>query len=219
MKLTIFLSLLCSGLGYDSCIKVNRENILQEPDRIELNSGGKAVLTCSVLESSTIGSNMRKRFKKILSIVNNSSSIDDDYKDRLSNSGNSSHFSVTLKNLTVNDTDVYLCCALTMKYIEICSSGTLIIVHEVTYKVKDTAKEEMEQGYRKNSFGPTTYIITISAMLVLCLAVLMYMKLKKTKEKQNFNQNTYVDMTQIIRRNTMGNSFIYNRTENGTVSS
>lgn len=219
MRLAIVLSFLCCSYAFDRCIKANKENLLQEPDRIEVNSGQNVVINCTVKGYAIKGVNMRKRFLKILFIQDMSSWKHKDYEDRLSLSGSTSNFSVTLKNLTVNDSGIYLCDALTMDNNEICSHGTLLIVRPLVekeiYEAKDTDKKD--QTCSKNSFAHTPYIITISAMLVLCVAVFLYMKLKKSKEKQNFNQNTYVDMTQTIRRNTMGNSFIYNRTQNGAV--
>lgn len=74
------------------------------------------------------GVNMRKRFLKILFIQDMSSWKHKDYEDRLSLSGSTSNFRVTLKNLTVNDSDIYLCDAITMDNNEICSHGTLLIV-------------------------------------------------------------------------------------------
>ncbi|XP_073537299.1 uncharacterized protein [Phyllobates terribilis] len=219
IRLIIFLSLLCRGFAFDKCTIVN--NVLQEPKLLEVNSGEDAIINCTVTGWETLGVNVRKRFKKILfikNICNGQMTMDENYRGRLSCSGDRSHFSVTLKNVTVNDTDIYHCDALTVKYTEICGSGTLLIVRppvaKVLYENKDTATEKNEQACQKNTFDPIPYIITILVMLVLCVAFSIYMKLKKTKEKQNANHNTYVDMTQTLRRNTMGNSFIYNRTPN-----
>ncbi|XP_066442353.1 uncharacterized protein [Eleutherodactylus coqui] len=214
MRLTIFLSLLCCSFAFDLCVKEN--NLLQEPNKIEVNSGGNVVINCTVNGYETHGIQMRKRFKPIVYIDDKGNNISEDYKDRLSCSGNRSYVSVTLKNLTVNDSEIYLCDALTIKDTAICSRGTLLIVRppggNIINEEKDNIKEERGQTCENKSVDPSPYVITTLAVLLLCMAVFIYMKLKKSKEKRNCNQNTYVDMTQTIRRNTMGSSFIYNRT-------
>ncbi|KAM4034981.1 uncharacterized protein ACNLHF_021689 isoform 2-T2 [Anomaloglossus baeobatrachus] len=188
---------------------------------MELNSGEDAVINCSVKGYSIKGVHVRKRFKKKLFIKDKCPSNkagDKNYNGRLSCSGDTSHFSITLKNVTVDDTDIYFCDTETVGHTEICGTGTLLIVHppieNVIYENKDTVTEGKEQACRKDQFAPIPYIIAILIMFVLCVAFSIYMKLKKSKEKQNLNHNTYVDMTQTIRRNTMGNSFIYSRSEN-----
>ncbi|XP_044155770.1 uncharacterized protein LOC122942299 [Bufo gargarizans] len=220
MWLITFLSLVCCSLAFDICIGANKHNniLLQVPYQIEANVGENAVINCTVHHPGTNGTNMRKRFEKIFFIGPKGISVHSNYRDRLSSSGNKSHFSVTLKNLTVKDSDIYLCDTL-VKFSEICAHGTLLIVRppvgNIIHEDKSTTKEA--ETCTKNTFAPAPYIVTISAMLVLFVAVFIYMKLKESKEKQNFNQNTYVDMTQTLRRNTMGNSFINNRTENEAV--
>ncbi|XP_040292246.1 uncharacterized protein LOC121004173 [Bufo bufo] len=218
MLLITFLSLVCCSLAFDTCIGANKHKILQVPYQIEANVGENAVINCTVRQPGTNGTNVRKRFEKIIFIGPNGSYKLPKYNDRLSCSGNNSHFSITLKNLTVNDSDIYLCDTFVINS-EICAHGTLLIVRppvgNVIHEDKSTTKEA--ETCTKNTFAPTPYIVTISAMLVLFVAVFVYMKLKKSKEKQNFNQNTYVDMRQTLRRNTMGNSFINNRTENEAV--
>ncbi|XP_056406088.1 uncharacterized protein LOC130297544 [Hyla sarda] len=222
MRQTILLSLLCSllscSLTFDRCLSANRGNVLQQPYQLEVNSGESAVMKCTIKEYRTKGANMRKRFEKILFIGPSGSTIATNYEDRLSWSGDMTDFILTLNNLTVNDSDIYLCDTITLDTTEICSFGTLLIVRpqveKAVYQDKDAANEEQICG--KTSFSLISYII-IPALFVLCVVIFMYMKRKRTKEKQSFNQNTYVDMTQTLRRNTMGNSFIYNQTQNGSV--
>ncbi|XP_073411519.1 uncharacterized protein [Dendrobates tinctorius] len=226
VTLTIFLSVLCCGFAFDKCTGVNKENVVQAPYLLEVNSGEDAIFNCTVTGWQTLGVNVRKRFKKILFInktCNDKKPIDLNYKGRLSCSGNLSRFSVILKNLTVTDTDIYYCDTVTVKFTEICGSGTLLIVRppdaKVLFENKDTATKEKEQDCQKNAFDPVPYIITILFMLALCVAFSIYMKVKTTKEKQNANHNTYVDMTQTLRRNTMGNSFSYKQSPNSAILS
>ncbi|XP_069808223.1 uncharacterized protein [Dendropsophus ebraccatus] len=211
LLLCLLCSLLCYSFAFDRCIQANSNNIIQGPRQLEVNSGEDAVFNCTLQGYHLKGANIRKRFKKILFVGRNGNHMETDYLDRLSLSGDLKHFSVTLKNLTVDDSDLYLCDALTVMNDEICGYGTLLIVHLPAAKDKDTENKEMAKTCSQDLSAHIACLIIIAVLFVCCMALCVYMKHKGSNEKLNLNHSTYVDMTQTLRRDTMGNSYMYNR--------
>ncbi|KAG8565568.1 hypothetical protein GDO81_012906 [Engystomops pustulosus] len=128
MMMTIFLSLLIFSLVLDICF-TGDEQVAQRPDKIEANSGETVNFTCTVSGIAIEVATVRKRFTKIMNAEKSTFKVDSIYEDRLSGSGSSTSFTVTFRNLTVEDSDIYLCNVLTVNKKEIYTHGTLLIVH------------------------------------------------------------------------------------------
>ncbi|XP_075033832.1 uncharacterized protein LOC142095024 [Mixophyes fleayi] len=207
MILKIFLSLLSSVLAFQTCIDGVPKGITQEPKHIFVNSGETAVISCKVSKQVDIlGIYVRKRFMTIMYInKSNNLTVKSNYKDRLTCSGTVSNFRVILRNLTEEDTDLYLC-----NGAEVFGNGTLIVVRAPF----DNATGNTQDKNPSNSSAHVPYIITAFILVILCVVSLVFLKYKSSKEQQSRNQNTYVDMTQTLRRNTMGNSSIYTKPQN-----
>ncbi|KAG8565567.1 hypothetical protein GDO81_012906 [Engystomops pustulosus] len=143
MMMTIFLSLLIFSLVLDICFtgvqqqlvngegdkRSGDEQVAQRPDKIEANSGETVNFTCTVSGIAIEVATVRKRFTKIMNAEKSTFKVDSIYEDRLSGSGSSTSFTVTFRNLTVEDSDIYLCNVLTVNKKEIYTHGTLLIVH------------------------------------------------------------------------------------------
>ncbi|XP_063819673.1 uncharacterized protein LOC135057877 isoform X2 [Pseudophryne corroboree] len=130
MILKTFFLLLAPVLALETCIKGASNVIKQHPKRIFVNSGETAIINCTVTKQmQIIGIYLRKRFTRIMYINDSNKCIlENNYEDRLTCSGSVTNFSVTLRNLTEDDTDFYLCDGAGNTE-DIYGEGTLLIVH------------------------------------------------------------------------------------------
>ncbi|XP_040186091.1 uncharacterized protein LOC120918528 [Rana temporaria] len=213
MLLKTFVCLLCSvTVALDSCLNNGSYLVKQEPKQLLLNPGETAIINCTLIsakEQKMKIFNFRKRFTKLMTIVANGTKYVNSatYRNRLKCSGQAPHFTLMLKNVTHDDSDFYLCDAIVGDFVDIIGEGTFIFVgkQEVTEKENETEEPNVNQASNSSKY---IIISIIAGLLLLLLALFVFVRYYKT-EKKNPNHNTYVDMTQTLRRNTMQNNNVY----------
>ncbi|XP_007482862.2 T-cell antigen CD7 [Monodelphis domestica] len=120
------------------------------------------------------------------------------YKNRTSTSGFLNNLMITIINVQLNDTDVYICQAI-MIHENIQGTGTMVVVTEKKWK--------QEVGNPKN-LQVWVGLIVLFFTIGLALGPL-YMMMKKLRKKfhlrriQNPSSSIYEDMSHTLRRNTM----------------
>lgn len=222
MLLKTFICLLCSvTMALDVCLNNGSFLVKQEPKQLLLNPGETAIINCTVDRGNDATIKVknfffRKRFTKLMTIVVKSTHteyIHMKYKNRLTYSGQAPHFTLMLKNVTHDDSDLYICDAILGEFVDIIGEGTYIYVGKQEVTKKENVTEEINVNETLNSPNhrvPLYIIISITAGLFLLLAIFAFVRYYKM-EKKNNNHNTYVDMTQTLRRNTMQNNNVYYR--------
>ncbi|XP_077315377.1 uncharacterized protein LOC143935411 [Lithobates pipiens] len=222
MLLKTFICLMCSvTMALDVCLKNGSFLVKQEPKQLLLNPGETAIINCTVNPgNNTVIKNVffRKRFTKLMTIVVKTTHINEymsseKYTNRLTYSGQAPHFTLMLKNVTHDDSDLYICDAIIGGFKAIIGEGTLIFVGKQEVTKKENATEELNVNETLNSSKHRVHlyiIISITAGLFLFLALFAFVRYYKM-EKKITNNNTYVDMMQTLRRNTMQNNNVYCR--------
>ncbi|KAM8945874.1 uncharacterized protein RCH25_049222 [Pelodytes ibericus] len=175
-------------------------DIIQSPKSIIVQPGKSAPITCSVKSHEGIeGIYLKNLHSNILFVYKDDNVTKNrEYETRLSFSGTVSHFTTTLHNLTKNDNGLYLCEGL--KSDPICGDGTLIFVGE-TCTTGET---------NFNTYSIVIMVILFVSILVLVIVNIYQKRRHCYSQVIRAPQNiVYEDMTQTIRRNTMGYSNCY----------
>ncbi|XP_068118348.1 uncharacterized protein [Hyperolius riggenbachi] len=210
-----YIALHCSvALALETCSKDYLNLINQQPLNMTYHFGETAVIICELTTNENIKDiHLRRRFQRIISINNrNESMIPQQYRSRLTWSRIKSKFTIELKNLTDQDNDFYVCDGFTEDRKDIFANGTFLFVEkevQILMHGKDATVQNTDSKYSKQSWIVIVAIIIITCVLLLCLAMYAFVKFSASRKVRN--QSTYVDMTQTLRRNTMGNANDYSR--------
>ncbi|KAE8577073.1 hypothetical protein XENTR_v10004419 [Xenopus tropicalis] len=209
----LFLLHFCSfSLVSANCFTENSViGIRQTPKFAVVLPGGSVSITCQVTSEKDIhGVHLLRRFRKIMyTNKTNTTSKEPDYNQSLLLSGWSRDFTVTLTNLTADDTDIYMCDAdPTDSYRKLCGGGTFISVLSAA-ECPGIGKEQ-EQSRNEVLLPIYIAVIAVLCLPLLLLAIYKIYGIQLKKATQKLPQNSvYVDMT-LTRRNTMSNSNAYN---------
>ncbi|XP_073462349.1 uncharacterized protein [Aquarana catesbeiana] len=192
MLLKTFVCLLCSvTMALDICLKNGSFLVKQEPKQLLLNSGETAIINCTVDPGNDATIKVktfffRKRFTKLMTIVVQSTHIEYmhivEYKNRLTYSGQAPLFTLMLKNVTHDDSDLYICDAILEGFKDIIGEGTFIFVGKQEVTKKENETEEMNVNETLNSPNhrvPLYIIISITAGLFLLLALFAFVRYYK----------------------------------------
>ncbi|KAM5134935.1 uncharacterized protein ACMZJ9_017549 [Mantella aurantiaca] len=200
----LLLLLLCSAtMALEKCLNDESYFLNQEPKMLQLSPGETATINCTVLSPKPMNHvYLRKRFRKIMNIMTDRFQVSPGYENRLTCTGQKPHFTIMLKNLTDEDSDLYICDGMVGEFEEIHGQGTLILVRK-----EEVIKEEHEIAKAYNPMNPVI-IVAAASCLFIFLAIFVYVRYKTLKKKKG-NQNTYMDMTQTLRRNTMQSANVY----------
>ncbi|KAE8577072.1 hypothetical protein XENTR_v10004418 [Xenopus tropicalis] len=210
MLLLIFLHFCSFSLASANCFTENSViGIRQTPQFAVVLPGGSVSITCQVTSEKDIhGVHLLRRFRKIIYInKTNTTSKEPDYRQSLLLSGWSRDFTVTLTNLTTDDSDIYMCDAdLIGSNEKLCGGGTFISV----LSAAECPGIGKEQSRNEHLVPILVAVIAAQCVILLLLAIYLIYKWIQKKAQQNLPQNAlYMDMT-LTRRNTMSNSNAYN---------
>ncbi|XP_053309900.1 uncharacterized protein LOC128471928 [Spea bombifrons] len=176
-----------------------QDGIMQYPKTILVQSGKLATLRCSITSQEKITRvHLLKRHSSIMNIDNfNKVDIRSDFQTNLVLSGTYLDFNVTLNNLTLNDTDLYSCKGEIKAKEDICSEGTMITV------IANNGANNCEVEIAIVFF--TAILLALTTYSVFAM-VKCYKKRGEIQSARLPQNTVYEDMTQTIRRNTMGHS-------------
>ncbi|XP_075435833.1 uncharacterized protein LOC142472632 [Ascaphus truei] len=217
MLLCVLSMLIASPLAAgSSCFKEKNSNIgiAQHPKTILVWPGESANISCSTSSREPmIGVYLRRRSRQIMYVHNtNSVTKEPDYETRLRVTGTVLNFTITLRDLSEEDTDLYLCEGAVGDFRDICGQGTLLTVADCASQTDPILNQE---------FNIRLIIIIIIMAVVICAFLFLvfiigkvYRARQSRIKRTRLTPNTvYEDMTQISRRNTIGNANAY--TERG----
>ncbi|XP_063315249.1 uncharacterized protein LOC134614914 [Pelobates fuscus] len=176
------------------------DGIIQTPKHIICKPGQSISITCSVESPEELEGVRFKKGEAVLLFIykDNTNTSNLNYAGHLEFYGIVSNFTVTLNNVTQSDADVYYCEGLTSK--KICGKGTVVTV--------DNCSEHSSSA----SFDPRLialmFLVVISVLVHIILIIYQRRKCRNHVIRAPLN-TVYEDMTQTIRRNTMGNNNCY----------
>ncbi|XP_077315381.1 uncharacterized protein LOC143935412 isoform X2 [Lithobates pipiens] len=194
MLLKTFVCLMCSvTMALDVCLNNGNFLVKQEPKQLLLNPGETAIINCTVIpkEFKVKDLNFRKRFTKLITIRSHNTEYMDKekYTNRLTYSGQAPHFTLMLKNVTHDDSDLYICDAIIGEFVVIIGEGTYVFAGKQEVTKKENATEELNVNETLNSpkHQVQLYIIIIgiTAGLFLLLALFAFVRYFKMVKKKH----------------------------------
>ncbi|KAM4662488.1 uncharacterized protein O3C94_010975 [Discoglossus pictus] len=227
--LPLLLSL--SLIKTDTCCKdPSKDGIIQHPRYIMTKPGDSVNISCSIpSRQKVIGVYFRRRCKRILYIHHEENLVTKEvgYEDRLELTGTVLNFTVTLKNLSKEDIDLYGCDGAFENKQDICVQSTVIVVssnsphytidgpstqlaHKTNQSLNDSCVDYIHQLHICLIIMASIIALFIFSILIKCLYTIYEKRQSEKTQISLLPQNTvYEDMNQILRRNTMGNSNCY----------
>ncbi|XP_044533087.1 T-cell antigen CD7 [Gracilinanus agilis] len=191
-----------------------KDEVIQFPPLIKAQEGDTINITC--LASGKLHGLYLRRLTvmrmKVIYLSENEFITAMNYKNRTSISGPLSNLMVTITNVQLNDTDVYICEGIMIRE-NLQGNGTIVVVTEKKWKQEVGG----ENGNKNLQVYPYTYPIMMVLFFAFGLALgPLYMKMKKLRKKFNLRRtqnplnSVYEDMSYTIHRNTMCQDNEYN---------